>query len=413
MNVLHINQADIAGGASIAGYRLHLGLQYKGVNSRLLVGTMTATDANITPIPSWSWADILLHQATKRLGLNNTNFLSTFTVSNHPFFQEADILNFHNLHGYFNYLALPHLTKNKPAIFTLHDMWSFTGHCTYSYDCNRWINGCGNCPYPEIHLAIQRDSTNLEWKLKTWVYKHFNGIVVAPSQWLTKLAQQSILNCLPIYHIPYGIDTTAYHPLNPDQCRNELGIPKDKYVLMFSAANLDDFRKGGDLLLGALSNLPESIKNETVLLTVGAIGKNLFKLTEIETLNLGYLTEDRQKAVAYSAADLFILPSRADNLPIVLQESMSCGTPMVAFNIGGVSDLVHSGVTGYLAEPEQASDMCNGIIRLLEDKQLRKQMEQNCRDLILKEYTLDLQAQRYIELYHQILHPTNKIKTDI
>lgn len=112
---------------------------------------------------------------------------------------------------------------------------------------------------------------------------------------------------------------------------------------------------------------------------------------------------DRLKSVAFSAADLFIFPTRADNLPLVLQESIACGTPMVSFNIGGVPDLVRPNITGYLANPEDAEDFAQGIMQLLEDDQLRENMAKNCREIALKEYPLELQAQRYMALYQEIL----------
>ena len=101
------------------------------------------------------------------MGLNYLEYLGSFEIKKHPFYEKADVINLHNLHGAtFNYLALAPLTHDKPAIWTLHDMWSFTGHCSYSYDCERWKLGCGNCPYPKIYPAIKKDNTNLEWKLK-------------------------------------------------------------------------------------------------------------------------------------------------------------------------------------------------------------------------------------------------------
>jgi glycosyltransferase involved in cell wall biosynthesis len=162
-------------------------------------------------------------------------------------------------------------------------------------------------------------------------------------------------------------------------------------------------RKGGDLLLKALSSLPTALKAETVLLILGDGGTAISEAVGIDTLNLGYVNSDRLKSIAYSAADLFIFPTRADNLPLVLQESMACGTPMVSFKVGGVPDLVRPGVTGYLAQPEDAEDFCNGIVQLLEDGNLCDRMGQQCRAIALAEYPLELQAQRYIELYRQAL----------
>lgn len=404
MNVLHINQSDISGGAAIAGYRLHQGLLDKGIKSRLLVGQVKTDNNLVASVSHNHRIEKRLEPITRQLGLNYIHLFSTNKITQHKFYQDADILNFHNLHtGYFNYLVISALTTNKPAVFTLHDMWSFTGHCAYSYDCERWQSGCGKCPNLDTYPAVTRDNTRIEWKLKNWVYSRSNLTIVTPSHWLTKQAQQSMLNRFSIHHIPYGIDTEAYQPLDSEQCRYLLGISNNKKVLLFAADSLKDTRKGGDLLFKALQSLPASLKAETVLLTFGSGGDAISKQLGIKTINLGYISSDRLKSIAYSAADLFIFPTRADNLPLVLQESMACGTPMISFKIGGVPDLVRPSVTGYLAIPEDANDLLNGIVQILEDEALRKRMSHNCREIALAEYPLELQAKRYIELYHQIL----------
>lgn len=408
MKVLQINQTDIAGGAAIAAYRLHQGLLDQGIDSRLLVGALKSTSERATVIPrstpNQRRRENQITRFTRRLSLNYIHIVNTFDIPKHPLYQEADILNFHNIHtGYFNYLALPALTKSKPSIFTLHDMWSFTGHCSYSYDCDRWKIGCGKCPYPDIYPAIKRDSTRLEWKLKNWTYNRANLTIVTPSSWLAEQVKQSMLNHLPIHHIPNGIDTEIYQPLNPEQGRSLLGIPPEKKVLMFAAHTPNDTRKGGKLLFEVLKSLPESLRAETVLLILGDGGEAFAETVGIQTLNLGFVRSDRLKAIAYSVSDLVVFPTRADNLPLVLQESMACGTPMVSFKIGGVPDLVRPGITGYLAEPEDAKDFYNGIVQLLENQELRDRMRQQCRKIALKEFSLELQAQRYIELYSQTL----------
>lgn len=402
MNVLHINQSDVIGGASIAGYRLHEGLLVQGVDSQLLVGKKQTTSDRVAVIKR-NPIEKQLGSLTWRLGLNYIHCISTFDIPNHDFYQEADVLNFHNLHsGYFNYLALPKLTQNKPAVLTLHDMWSFTGHCAYSYECDRWQTGCGKCPHPDVYPPIKLDNTRLEWQMKNWVYHRSNLTIVAPSNWLTKLASCSIINCFPIHCIPNGVDTETFQPLDREQCRSVLNIPKHKKVLMFGADNLTDSRKGGDLLLKALASLQPSLKAQTLLLTLGNGGEAIAETVGIQTLNLGYVNSDRLKSIAYSAADLFIFPTRADNLPLMLQESLSCGLPVVSFNIGGVCDLVRPGVTGYLAVAEDIEDFARGIIQLLEDKNLRDRLSKQCREIAIQEYPLKLQAQRYINLYQTI-----------
>jgi glycosyltransferase involved in cell wall biosynthesis len=368
------------------------------------VGIVKTDDQRIAAVFRNPRIENQLNRINCRLGLNYISLFGSFDIPNHQFYQKADILNFHNLHtGYFNYLAISKLTKLKPAVFTLHDMWSFTGHCAYSYDCNRWQHGCGACPYPDTYPKIDLDNTHLEWKLKNWVYSKSNLTIVTISKWLTEQAQKSMLNRFSIHHIPNGIDTEAYQPLAKEKCRYVLGIHPNQKVLMFGAASLKDDRKGSDLLIKALQHLPISLKSEILLLTLGDGGEKIAELVGIPTLSLGYVNSDRLKSIAFSASDLFVFPTRADNLPLVLQESMACGTPMVSFDIGGVPDLVRPNITGYLAQPENTQDLCNGIVQLLEDDQLRDKMSENCRTIAVNEYSLDLQAQRYIELYKQVL----------
>ncbi|MGB6297657.1 MAG: glycosyltransferase family 4 protein [Rivularia sp. (in: cyanobacteria)] len=406
MKVLQINYSDYGrgGGASIAMHRLYTGLKNAGIDCKILSAIKTLDSPDSSQIIRSQKLEKVLKKITSNTGLNDICHVNSFKIKDNNVYQQADILNCHIIHsGYFNYLAIPSLTKNKPMVFTLHDMWSFTGHCAYSYDCERWKIGCGKCPYPNTYPAVARDNTSLEWKLKNWVYNHSNLSIVAPSNWLVEQAKQSMLKNLPIHHIPYGIDTQAYQPLNSEQCRFVLGIPADKKVLMFGAESLKDSRKGADLLVKALSKLPESLKAETILLTLGHGSESLAQTVGMECLSLGYVSSDRLKSIAFSAADLFVFPTRADNLPLILQESMACGTPMVSFKVGGVPDLVRPGITGYLANPEDANDFCSGIVQLLEDNDTRDSMSQNCRAIALEEYALEAQTKKYIDMYQKTL----------
>jgi len=401
------------GGGLIAMSRLHHGLKEAGVDSKILCHTKTLESSESLPIPRPLVVKILeggLRRVTSRFGLNDLHCIGSFLIRYLDAYREADILHFHCMHGgFFNYLALPGLTANKPTVITHHDMWNFTGHCAYSYGCDRWKIGCGECPYPDTYPRIQRDNTHLEWKLKRWVYGRSNLTMIIPSTWLRQLAEQSMLRNFPIYQIPNGVDTDMFCPLDSRECRSRFGIPPRKKVLMFSAMTMDvskssGLRKGGDLLMKALQTLPEAVKSDTVLLLMGDKGKGIAKSVGIETFDLGYVSDDDLKAAAYSAADLFVYPTRADNMPLGLLESMACGTPMVSFKVGGVPDLVRPGITGYLAEPENTEDLSRGIVQLLEDRSLRKQMGRRCREIALKEYSLDRYIRRHVDLYRHILH---------
>lgn len=318
MKILQINFSDFAngGGGAIAMYRLYLGLKRANIDCKILSGVKTLEILDSQSISRSSKLEYLIKLFTSRLGFNDIHCVSSFGISENDLYINSDILNFHVIHsGFFSYLAIPKLTKEKPAIFTLHDMWSFTGHCAYSYDCDRWQSGCGNCPYPDIYPQIKLDNTYLEWKLKNWVYSRSNLTIVTISKWLTEQVKKSMLNRFNIHHIPNGIDTEAYKPLNKEECRHILDISRNQKVLMFGAASLKDERKGRDLLIKLLQQLPSSLKSDILLLTLGEGGEKIAEMVGIKTLSLGYVSSDRLKSITFSASDLFVFPTRADNLP--------------------------------------------------------------------------------------------------
>ena len=348
----------------------------------------------------------MLGHVTLRLGLNDVHCVGAFRIKHLPAFQDADVVNFHGIHGqFFSYLALPTLTADKAAVFTVRDMWPLTGHCAVNYDCKRWRTGCGHCPYPNAGppLPEERDGTRLEWKLKRWVYRHSRMTVVALSTRMIEQLQQSILGHLPVYHIPNGVDTEAYQPLDQTMCRAALGIPVHKKVLLFAAGHLNRKNKGGEVLLQALRGLSPALQKDLVLLLMGEGGDMLASATDLDVRPMGYVGGARLKTVLYAAADLFVLPTFGEGLPNVLLESMACGTPMVSFDVGGVPDLVRPGVTGYLATPGDVDDLRHGILMLLEDTAGRVAMGQRGRDIAVKEYDTAYEVQRYVDLYQRVL----------
>lgn len=408
MKVLHVNQSDTVGGAAIAAHRLHEELLDQDIGSKLLVDVAKSHSELVDTIPRRRYVDSISSRLAYYTGLNYTNHLSTFKLTTHSSFQEADVLNFHNLHGdYFNYLALSKLTRSKPAVLTLHDMWSFTGHCAYSFGCDRWKTGCGRCPDLKTYPAVSCDRTALEWRLKQWVYNRARLTIVSPSQWLSDLVKKSLLSHYEIHTIPNGLNTQVYRPLDRSMCRSALDLPLDGKVLLFTAQSLQDPRKGGDLLRDALKKLPASVTKDLTLLVFGEDGEALESGVNIPVVSLGYVGGDRIKSIAYSSADVFVFPTRADNLPIVIQESMACGTPTVSFSVGGVPELVRPGITGLLANPADTDSLAEKMTEILSSDSLRDRMAQHCRDIAVKDYDIKMQVEKYTSLYKSM----NNIKT--
>ena len=408
----HLSDGHKGGGGGVALQHLFFGLRDSGIDAKVLCRTKTLDSPHVYEMPRLPKVEYPLKRLTSRVGLNDIHLVSSFGVKLMSIYREADVVDFQGMHtSTLSYMALPWLTSNKPAVFTMHDMWGITGHCTYSYDCTRWRTGCGQCPYPKTHPAIKRDATALEWQLKKWAYNRSQMAIVTGSQWLANAAKESLFGDFPIYLIPYGVDTEVFRPIDKEKCRSILGIPSKKNVLMFSALKVNDRRKGSDLLIEALRLLPESLKAETILLTFGGGESNIFEQIGMETVNLGYISDNYSKAVAYSAADLFLFPTRADVFGLVSIESQACGTPVVSFDVGGVPEHVRPELTGYLAQPEDVDDFRSGIVELLEDTRKRAQMGERCRILTDRHYSAKLRLQRYIQLYRQ-LHENTTVMTD-
>ena len=395
-------------GAAVSTYRLYCGLRTAGVDVRFLCQQKTLESS--IPVPRSRRVERLISQITSRFGFNDIHCVGSFKVKSLQAYRDADIIHFHGIHGqFFSYLALPTLTREKAAVLTLRDMWALTGRCSFSYDCERWKIGCGRCPHPDLAPTSpsRLDASGLEWRLKNWVYSRSKLAIVALDNRMVERAKQSMLKHFPIFHIPNGVDTDVYQPLDPHLCRDALGIPIRKKVLMFASANLSRERKGGDLLVKALRSLPPSLKSQIVLLLLGEQGDDLANSLDVQTVSLGYVGGHRMKALAYSAADILVFPTRGEGLPNVLLESMACGCPMAAIDAGGVSDLVRPGITGYLAPAEDWQDLRDGIVRLLEDEPLRRRLGEQCRQIALTEYSAGLEIKRHIELYQRLLQ--NKV----
>jgi glycosyltransferase involved in cell wall biosynthesis len=404
LKILQIYMTDYlhGGGGGVSTFRLHQGFRRAGHDAKILC-RMKTTESPDSVVLRKTMGDNLVHTLTHSLGLNHLCSVSSFQIPKHKAYQQADIVRFTSFRNGFGFLALPRLTRDKPSVLTLHDIWPFTGHCAVAYDCERWKTGCGKCPYPDVIPAITRDATHLEWKLKDWAYEHSNLVVVSRSTPVTEQAKQSVLSRFPVHQIPGGVPTDTLRPLDPEKCRAVLGIPRDSKVIMFAALSISQPWKGADLLLDALQGLPDTLKQDTILLLLGGKGEALARRSGIRAISLGQVMNDRVKAVFYSAADIFVSPSRAEAFGLVALESLACGTPAVCFSVGGAVDYIRPGITGYLAEPENTADLRTGIMQLLEDDSKRTAMGRQAREMVLREYSLQLEAQRYIQLFEKLL----------
>lgn len=407
MKILQItyNDQSAAGGTSAASYRLHCALRRAGHDSKILCRVRNMESEDSISIPRNRLLERGLKELSSRAGLNDLHAVSSFSIRRHPAFRQADVVHLHSLHsGFFNYFALPAISREKPCIWSLHDVWAMTGHCGFSYDCERWKTGCGSCPYPETYPPVRRDATRWEWKFKQQVYRRSKIHLLVASRWLEEKVKQSpLLQNFSVHQIPFGIDTEIFRPINAAAARARWKIPPDKKVLLYISAKLSDFRKGPDLVVKALERLPAGLKKETMLMVMGRGEPGYFQTAGVPVIALGYLESDGEKAEAYSAADLYVCPSRAETFGLTALESLACGTPAIVSQVGGMWEHVRPHETGAVIPSEDIEGLAQAIRELIENDSKRLLMKRCAREMILSEYRETTQLSRYVALYAQLL----------
>lgn len=414
MRILHCNTHERAGGAAIAVNRLHCALLAAGVESRL--GAMISS--NETPQlvtlgnlatcrllrPSIDYGEKIL----ARLLYSRPAYPAVTTFSFLPSLRHRrinalpkDIIHLHWVTGGFlSPWALGRL--RGPIVWTMHDTWPFTGGCHYpDVKCERYTASCGHCP--ELCSRREWDFSRLHWLLKRRALENIRPVMVSPSRAYAELAAQSALlaGCR-VECIPNCIDTEIFRPLDKAQARNLLGLPQDGRILLFGAMNAtSDHRKGFDLLDQALRILLAGGQGDFLPVVFGASEAGTdFPLPR---RFLGRLHDNLTLALAYSAADVFVCPSRQDNLPNTVLEALACGTPVAAFSVGGIPDMVEHGRNGYLAAPGDTANLAAGLASLLRDADLRRRLGQAGREKVEREFSAPVIARRHIALYEDIL----------
>jgi glycosyltransferase involved in cell wall biosynthesis len=397
LNVLHISESDAAGGAARTAYKLHTGLNRSGHRSRMLVGRKVTSDEGTRRLKrgvAWRAADRLCNEVLDRLDLQYVFYPSSYGVARDPWFREADLVQLHNLHGsYFSYTALPTLTRRRPTVWLLQDQWAFTGHVAYSLDCERWRQGCGECPYLSEYPGLRRDRTALLWRVKRAVYERSRLTLVVPSRWMLELVQASpLLSRFSVHRIPHGVDTSVFRPLPKREARLRLGLPTERPIVLFCASDLNEPRKGLHLLVQALASM-----DDAPLLALAGSGE---PPRDVETHPLGEIGDDAVLARAYAASDVLAVPTVADALTQTAIESIACGTPCVAFDQGGVTDVVAHMDTGYQARFRDVGDLARGLREVIRESD---GFAARCRKAAEKEFSVALQVERYVDLYEHVL----------
>jgi glycosyltransferase involved in cell wall biosynthesis len=295
------------------------------------------------------------------------------------------------------------MLPDKPMVWTLHDMNPFTGGCHYNCGCERYLEACGSCP--QLGSTDRQDLSSQVWNRKRMVLSHVNAAglnIVAPSRWLAREAARSpIFGRFPVHVIPYGLDVqNTFVPRNREPIRDILGIPRNARVVLFVAETTDSPRKGMTLLLDALNAVAPAVSDLFLL----SLGKSKPRATlSVPWLHLGLLDNERFLAMVYNAADVFAICSVQDNLPNTVLEAIACGLPVIGTHVGGIPDMVRMGVNGFTVTASDTEAFAGALARILSDPGLSARMGTASRQIAVEEYPLELQARRYVDLYHRLL----------
>jgi glycosyltransferase involved in cell wall biosynthesis len=282
-------------------------------------------------------------------------------------------------------------------------MWSVTGHCAYAGEHDEWQTGCGKCCPLHNYPPIRIDTARFLWNQKKRLYAKCRITVVAPSSWTEAIARKSPLFAnAEILRIPYGLELGVFRPHDKADSRHQLGIPLSATVALFAANEVSDTsRKGADEAMAALRAVSSKLDLHVAL---AGIGGGKWKGTiEQRIIDLGYLRSDEMMARAYSAADFLIVPSMHENLPNTLLEAMACGTPAVAYDTGGIRDALIDGTTGILVPRGDRPALAAAISEMAGHPDARTRMGGAALDLIQREFSADLQAQRFEKLYLRLI----------
>jgi len=410
MNILHLISGDLSsGGAARGAYWLHLGLRKLGVNSKVLTNSQDVMgDISVTSILKGKISKLekmitgqldslplMLYPNRKQndifsTGLVGYNFIKT------PEYQQADIIHLHWINN--GFVNIKDLSKiDKPIVWTIRDMWPFTGGCHISYDCDRYKNGCGNCRHLNSKSSFDLSKIIYSRKIK---YYPKTMEVVGISDWISEEAKKSnIFREISVKTIANSIDTSVFYPTDKSLARKALGIEKGKRIILTGAGNLRDPYKGFDKYLEAVSILD---RKKYLLCFFGNLDKTVIEGLGFECKTYGAIRDSEFLRLVYSSSDVFVASSVMEPFGKTLVEAMSCGTPVACFDATGPKDIVTHLIDGYKAKPFDSVDLADGIEWIINNHNYDKLCENAIKNASSKFDNVVI-AERYIDLYTRML----------
>lgn len=369
MKIAILSKSDsFGGGASRVATELAKGLEDKGYK--------------VHHYTSWLGGD--KHNFSRNLyprGLQNV-FRATHTLSMLAGFPEIlpleyitlrkklldyDIVHFHDISSAISPHTVNWVSRLRPTFWTVHDCSPFTGGCLYPMECEKFQNRCHKCPQlGEWPIKAFADFTGFMQSIKRNISE--GGLVnyIAPSQWMSDMALSSGMFAEAPHVIPNGVDVNIFRPVQKEAVRRKLSLPSDRKIILLSAGSILDRRKGSRFAIEALHRIKDI---NPFLLVIGNMGGEAHSLfSEFDYHSTGYIGNTELMANYYAAADIFLFCSLADNMPLVILETMASGVPTVGFATGGAPDMVTHNESGYLVQQKDVAGLEKGLRAAFADK---------------------------------------------
>lgn len=408
MKVLLLSQADALGGAARAAHRLHTALLDKGVDSWMRVARRMTDDPRVvtsqgTFARAYDWmrprfGDALLSLQKTPNPVQHTLACFPSRLSSDPLLKSSDVVNLHWVGQEF--MSIRDIAAiDRPAVWTLHDMWAFCGseHLSDRLTKERFTSGYLRNSRPSNHTGIDLDRWTYNRKRKAWTRPQ---VIVTPSKWLANCAQRSVLlRDWPIKVIPNPLPVEIYRPLDPLVGRAAFRLPMNVPLVLFGAlGGTENKIKGADLLWPVLQRLAY-LRPDCHAVVVGQSKPELPPDIGMPLHYVGRLADDQSLSLLYSAVDVVVIPSRIENLPQSGTEAHACGTPVVAFDTAGLSDIVAHQTTGYLAKAYDTNEMASGVAWVLEDNDRRRLLGERARQRAVSRWSPSATLPLYLDAY--------------
>ncbi len=418
MKVLLVSKESSGGGAALAAYRLLLALRKQDVDVKMLVQEDGSEEDGIfstTHSAFKRWINFLRFVLERLVFLPHEKSAALrflFSLANtgedltkNPHFLDADIIHLHWINA--GFISLRNLKKilksGKPVVWTFHDEWTYTGGCHLALDCQAFTRQCGMCPY--LRKPGEKDLSTRIWRKKEKIFRDFGFNVITPSSWLqSRVRSSSLLGNFKTQHIPNVVDTGLFKAIDRDEASRRLGLKSETRYILFGAASMKSAFKGFDYFRQAVNLVHQELGDDAgvEILLFGKADGDVANVFPLQTRHAGRVNKVEDMVDLYSVADVYVNPSLQESFGYTILESMLCGTPVVGFDTGAISEIILHKENGYLAAKESVEDLAKGIMWILSSVN-PDVISEKARSTMLERFPEEAISTEHISLYKRII----------